>query len=215
MAYDRLRAAVILALASAVVGIVWISASGLSGFLSVSTTYGSSTLDLHFNPPWYWTAYLVVVAAAGVAQIILFRLSLRSFSFVDPTFSTPATLALVAVIGFLLLFFGVGLFFASIVQAIDCAGAGNPVPVSCLFTGAFWSGIGLLVVGAIITVVGYIGVLVGIWRVGTRSGNALFKVGAILMIFPYLNIVGAILLLIGAQDEIGRLRSIAPAPTFL
>ena len=204
-----------LALASAIVGIIWISVSGVSSFLSVSTTYGSSSINLHFNPPWYWTAYLVVVAAAGIAQIILFRFSLRSYSFVDPSFSTPAALALVAVIGFLLLFFGAGLFFGSLVQAIDCAGAGNPVPESCLLTGAFWAGVGLLGIGAIIAIVGYIGVLIGIWRVGTRTGNSLFKVGAILMIFPYLSILGAILILIGAQEAIGRLRSTAPATPFL
>jgi hypothetical protein len=215
LALDRLRAAVILALAAAIVGIAWISVSGVSGFLSVSTTYGSSAINLQFNPPWYWTVYLVAIAAVGIAQIVLFRLSFRSYSFVDPSFSTPATLALVAVIGFLLLFLGVGLFFAALVQAIDCAGGGNLVPTSCLLSGAFWSGIALLAIGAIITIIGYIGVLIGIWRVGTRTGNSLFKVAAVLMIFPYLNIIGAILILIGTQEAIGRLRSTAPATSFV
>ena len=215
-ALQRLRVAIVLALGSAVVGIAWVSVINPASFLSVSTsTGGSSTVNLQFSPPWYWTAYFVAVAVAAVCEFVLLRTNLRTLSFVDRRFSTPATLSLLAVVGLLLVFLGLGLFFASIVQAIHCAGgAGNPVPVSCILSGGFWTGIGLLAVGAIVALIGYIGVLLGLWRVGTRYDNALIKVGAILLIIPYVAIVGAILILIGVQQALPRISTGAPAGAF-
>jgi hypothetical protein len=82
---------------------------------------------------------------------------------------------------------------------VSCAGSGVPIPSSCLLSNTFWGGVALLGLGGLLAFVGYIGVLLGIWRLGTRYADAMFKVGAILLIIPYINLIGAILILIGAR----------------
>jgi len=49
------------------------------------------------------------------------------------------------------------------------------------------------------------GQILGLWRVGTRYNETTIKVGAIFTIVPLLNIVGPILVLIGALEAKGRL----------
>jgi len=64
----------------------------------------------------------------------------------------------------------------------------------------------LLGLGGILTLVGLIGgQILGLWRVGTRYNETTIKVGAIFTIIPLLNIVGPILVLIGALEAKGRL----------
>jgi hypothetical protein len=63
---------------------------------------------------------------------------------------------------------------------------------------------GVIAVAAIALFVGYIGLLVGIWRLGTRYGEWMFKVGALFLIFPFLNVAGTIFILIAARESGGK-----------
>jgi len=191
--------AAVLSLLGSLVGIAVASATNLGGLIAVTSTTSGTSVSL--PSPWVWVALLVSDAAFALTEILLFRRAFRELSGVDRRFSTPATLALLAFVGAALALVGGGLLLDALYQAVNCAGSGNPISSSCLLTGTFWGGTALIGLGAVVAVIGYIGILLGIWRLGTRYGDALFKVGAILLIFPVLNIIAAALILIGARAD--------------
>lgn len=173
-----------------------------TSFLAVTTTSRGPSVSAQL--PAMLGVIFGIAAAFGLVQLLLYRTGFHTLSEVSAEFSTPSTLALFAIIGVLFLVAGLGLFLVAIYQAIQCVGAGNPLTVACLVNGTLWGAVALIVIGGILALVGYIGILLGIWRLGSRFNNALFKVGAILLIIPYLSVVGLILLLVGATQEIGR-----------
>jgi hypothetical protein len=60
---------------------------------------------------------------------------------------------------------------------------------------------GLILLGGILTLIGYIGGLIlGLWRVGSRYNQTTLKIGAIFQIIPLLNIIAPILILLGANE---------------
>jgi hypothetical protein len=197
--------AAVLTLAGVLLGLILTALINVSGLVSVST--GSSGTTVSLPPAWIWAVLLVVVAGFDLAELFLYRSAFRDLSPGDPRFSTPASLAIVAFIGLVLAFLGVAAFLSALYSAVACAGSGMPIPSSCLLTSTFWAGVALLGIGALIAVIGYIGVLIGIWRLGTRYEAPAFKVGAILMIIPYLGVIGAILILIAARTSRGKIKS--------
>jgi hypothetical protein len=154
---------------------------------------------------------LVASIALALVELWLYREAFRELSPYDAGFSTPRTLALLAIIGLALLVVGFAGLFAVIDQAINCAG-GSSISSSCINLGEVLGLLGLIGVSAIIALVGFIGVLIGIWRLGTRYNEGLFKAGAILLIF--IGFVGAILILIAARSVRSRLSTIPTHPTF-
>lgn len=203
-ALGAVRWAAVLGLVGGVIGLVAITLPGFTSFLLVNSTSNGPVLSL--STPAVFGAYVGAAAALAVVALLLYRRGFRALAEVSAEFSTPSTLALVALIGVVLVFAGLGLLLAALAQAISCAGAGNPITSSCLLTGGFWGGIALVLVGALVALVGYIGVLIGIWRLGSRYDRATFKVGAILLIIPYLSVVGYLLILVGTTQELGRVR---------
>lgn len=162
---------------------------------SVSTGAGGTTVHFHFG--WAAGVELAVVGVLLVLELAFLRYGLRSLSEVDSRFSTPSRFSLLALIGLPFVVGGAALLLYMVSQASQCAGTG-PLTRSCLpVTPLLWTAV-LMVIAAIVGVVGYVvGILLGIWRMGTRYRNDLFKVGAILLIFPYLSFVGWILILVG------------------
>jgi hypothetical protein len=72
----------------------------------------------------------------------------------------------------------------------------------------------LLFVVAIVLLIGAIGLLIGIWRLGTRYQEGLLKVAAILLILPVLNIVGFVLILVASRSLRNRIGSGPPVVSF-
>jgi hypothetical protein len=61
-------------------------------------------------------------------------------------------------------------------------------------------------VGGILTLVGLVGgLMLGLWRVGSRYEETLLKVAAIFVIIPFLNFVSPILVIVGAHGARARL----------
>jgi len=61
--------------------------------------------------------------------------------------------------------------------------------------------LGLVLLGGLLSLIGYIGGLIlGLWRVGSRYNQTTLKVGAIFQIIPLLNIVAPILIILGANE---------------
>lgn len=201
----NVRWAAAIGLVSAVAGLVAASLPGLADIVGVSSTSTGPVVSL--NLPALLATYLGVACALAVLQFWFYRRAFATLSAVSDEFSTPSTLTLVAIAGVVLVAIGFALLLAALSRAIQCAGAGNPLTASCLETGEFWGGVASIAIGAIVTLVGYIGLLIGVWRLGTRFDHSLFKVGAVLLIIPYLSVVGEILILIGAQQALTRPRT--------
>ncbi|HTP55435.1 MAG TPA: DUF973 family protein [Thermoplasmata archaeon] len=191
---------------AAIVGLVGAAASLVDlfgspgGVVGVATTPGGSSVSL--NPGALY--FLAVIAASGIVLALLelyfCREAFRTLAPVDHRFGTPSTLALLAMIGVVLIaLLGAGLFL-SLSQAVSCA-AGNPITRACINLGAVLGLLGGLVIVAIVALIGYIGVLIGIWRLGARFNDGLFKAGAILLIFPVLNIVALVLIIVAARSH--------------
>lgn len=161
--------------------------------------------------------FLAALAAVGIsfalAEIWLYRSAFRSLTPVDPEFRTPSTLALLAVISLAILVpTGIALLFL-LAQAFQCAGAASSVSTTCVSGSVLALAVVLAVVG-ILGFVGYIGLVIGIWRLGTRYRETMFHVGAILIIFPFLNIVGLILIWSAARTARAKMASAPPAAPF-
>lgn len=141
--------------------------------------------------------------AISLVQLWLFRSAFSDLAPIDSRFSTPRTLVLVAMIGFVLVLLGFVGLIVVVFQPNTCTSGGSSATSPCVNLGASLGFLALLAVGGITVFVGYIGLLVGIWRLGTRYDEGLFKAAAILLILiPF---VGAILLLIAARSSRKRM----------
>jgi uncharacterized protein DUF973/zinc ribbon protein len=185
-----------------------------SSFVAVSGAGSGTSFSLDASA-------LYLLAALGAAGLVFALLELsfyrRAFGALTPQdnrFSTPSKLVLTAITALVLLVLVVVAIFAVIYQAIQCAGSGNPITTACISPGELLGLIGIGLILVIVLVVGYIGLLIGIWRLGTRYDEPLFKVGAVLLIFPVLNIVALVLILVGARSARDKLGTYSPPLTF-
>ncbi len=151
------------------------------------------------------TGLLLLGVVFSVVSLIVLRQGFVQLRPHDSRFSTPATLVLLGVIGLLLLFLGLIALLSALASLIACAAGATTVPTSCVNVGALLGGIGLAGIGAILALIGIIGGILGLWRVGERHDQTMIKVGAILWIFPFLNIVGLVLILWGLSQARERL----------
>jgi Protein of unknown function (DUF973) len=206
--------AAILGLVGALLSLVELFSTSARSFVNVANTGTGTSVSLDLTGLYLVAALGGVGLAFVLIELWLYREAFRTLTPVDGRFSTPATLVLVALIALVLLILvAIGLL-AVVYQAIVCAGSGNPITSVCISPGELLGLLAVLVVVAIVALVGYIGLLLGIWRLGTRYGDSLFKVGAILLIFPVLNIVGVILILVAARTARSKIGAYLPAPSF-
>ncbi|MCI4336407.1 MAG: DUF973 family protein [Thermoplasmata archaeon] len=145
--------------------------------------------------------------AVGLTSLVLMRSAFARLRPIDPGFATPTSLIPVAMAGLILLLVGLPFLFETLSPVIQCASMANNstrVPTSCSAQlGPTLAAVGLVLIGAILALVGYIGLLLGLWRLGTRHDSALLKVGTILAILvPF---VGYILLWLGCREALRRL----------
>jgi len=80
--------------------------------------------------------------------------------------------------------------------------------------GLLLGALALLVVGGILTLVGVIGTMIGVWRLGTLYSDTGLKVAAFLFFIPFLNVVSVFLIILGTSSALRRLthRSSPPLP---
>jgi hypothetical protein len=156
--------------------------------------------------------FLTYVTISGVVALVIeiftflqLRGAFKTLSTVDrPRFKTPSTLALLLVIALPIFIVGVIIEVSGLVPFLNAVAqqqqAGQPITAPSLSGfGEFFAGVALAFIGGIITLIGFIGGLIlGIWRLGSRYDETLFKVAAILFIIPLLDIISPILILIGA-----------------
>jgi hypothetical protein len=171
-------------------------AATANGGLSIST----GSLDLLI-------ALSTLGALLEALVFVKFRQGFVRLRSVDPKFGTPANLSILAIVGILILLPILIAFLEVINSTVACLNGAPPSMAnqSCIDPGTFLGVTALLLVVGIILLVGYVGTLIGLYRLGDRYGVTMFKVGAVLMIIPYVNLIGAILLVLGAHSTRKRI----------
>ena len=187
-----LRLAMLLAIGAGVVSIAEVVVNRSEPLLT--SMRSGSTISLGVAHLALLEGFLAVAAILVVAELVALRHALRCFVGVVPGEETPASLALMAVLGVVVLFGGLALFVDAIARSVACAGSSSSIPLSCIVSPEADVGIGLLFIGGIVALVGYIGTLVGVFRLGDAHRDTTVKVGAVLLFFPYLGLIGALLL---------------------
>jgi hypothetical protein len=178
-----------------------------TGYLRAALPASGSPLAITQTALGLVLGLAIVGLAISVVSFWYYREGFIAFRKVDPRFSSSPTWALLVIIGLILLVLGIAALFAELFSLISCVGPSTTtIPPGCINLGALLGSLGLVLVGAIILIIGYIGTLVAIWRLGDRFGNSLFKVGAVLLIFPYLSFVGQILVLVAASGARTQVR---------
>lgn len=155
-------------------------------------------------------ALIPVVVAIEVVGMIFLTLGFRGLKLVDsPRFSTPSIMMIVLIIGTLIsgagvipLFNGIPAILAQVPSTPNSTpSAGLVAALGSVVVFALVAG-----VGGLVTLVGLIGGLIlGLWRAGSRYGEPLFKIGAIFVIIPLLDVVAPILIWVAARQAKGRL----------
>jgi len=201
----------VVGLISAIASIVLLL--GFGGALVTVSGGGTST---QIAPATSWAPFLAVSAAIAVAYLYLYRRAFELFARRgEEQFKIPRLFVLFAMIAVVLLFTGAGLLLEAVREAIQCAGTSSPIPASCFNGGYLGGGVAALIVGVILGILGVIGLLLGIWRIGTRFDRDLFKAAAILLIIPYVSVVGYVLLLWAAHSTRERTLAAGTIPGFV
>ncbi|MGI0132671.1 MAG: DUF973 family protein [Thermoplasmata archaeon] len=177
---------------------------------SAAVPFGPAALVTHWI---YLTGALVATGFfVGAVSWWWVRRGFRSMDGVDRAFGTPATLVTLGLVGLVLLGLAFFAFLGEVGSLVQCTppiSSNSTVPPGCLgpAVGAILLTAGLLFVGAIIALVGLIGYILGMWRFGERYHETLIQAGAIMTIFPFLNVIGYILLLVGLSNVDGKIAS--------
>lgn len=209
-ALRRFKLASIVSIVGTAAGFLYPLVASLSGQYSIAipTAGGSVTLNATAVYAAFGTA--VVGMLLGFVGLLLMRMGFVALRKVDSRFESTPTFALVAMIGFLLLAGGVGLFIGWLVPFVSCVNGASTVPAGCVNVGTLLGAVALLGIGGLLLLIGGIGTLIGVWRLGDRYNDGLFKAGAILLIF--LGVVGSILILIAASKAEGAVRNMPDLP---
>jgi Protein of unknown function (DUF973) len=148
---------------------------------------------------------LAAAFAGGAALVslalVLFTVAFSRLSKVDEEFVTPFVLSIIGLAGALMLVAAFGLLLASAVQALGCLSA--PDPAAC-YTDVSLSSLyqGLAIGGLILAFIGWIALLLGVFRIGKRYASTPTKVGAILYLVPLVNLVAPILVVVGMHGVV-------------
>ncbi|MHB8351706.1 MAG: DUF973 family protein [Thermoplasmata archaeon] len=204
--------AAIIALVGTVVSLlVFLELRG-SSLTSLSSTSMNHTMVPGPSVLYFLGVTLGITLVASLLELVFFHRAFRTLAPLDSRFSTPTSMVLVAAVGLVIVGLSLGLLLGQIYHAVECVGAGQPLTAACLNLGALLGLIVLVGIGAIIAVIGYVGLLVGIWRLGNRYGQEMFNAGAVLLLFPLLSVVGVFLILFAARSARGKLPTTSPNP---
>lgn len=140
-------------------------------------------------------ALIVAGAALLLISVIIYVVSFNTFRKVTTGFGAPLALGIIGVLGIFLIFLGGTLILVSILQAVGCAANGDAT--SCVSLSTIAAGVYSLLGGLFLAFLGWIGMLIGIYRIGSRYHSTVTRIGAILYIIPIVSIVAPILVFVG------------------
>jgi putative flippase GtrA len=212
-ALGHLKKGAIIALVGTALGFTFPLIASFLGYSPFTFAFGS-TAGLSTLLTFVLAAALVGMALT-VVSLWFMREGFSRIRTVDARFSSSPTWVLLAMIGIIMVAIGLGLLLSELVSLLSCIGTSPTPPSSCFGSlTSVLAGGALAGIGGLLFVIGGIGTVVAVWRLGTRYNESLFKVGAILYIF--FQIVGAILVLLAvmrAEKAVQSAPALAFAPT--
>jgi hypothetical protein len=143
-------------------------------------------------------------ALITLVSLILYAISFNSFRKTGPGFGGPMALVIIGLVGLLLVLVGFGIVLSDFFSAVACAGAG--ASSSCIDVSQIAGAVLAILGGLFLAFLGWIGLLIGIYRVGKRYDSTVTKVGAILSIIPIIGFAAPILIFIGTHQILRRIQ---------
>jgi hypothetical protein len=194
--------AFLISTASGVIGIVYLRDAFVIGSSGNTVTISTNVV------PYLWVAAGIdaVSFAILIGSFLFYRKSFVGLAPHASAFSTPATFAIIAMVGAAILIPGAVVEAGYSANLIQCLNQTGNTASSCLAAHPLLGSLALIGVAGLLFFIGLIGVLVGVWRVGVRYQRDLPKAGAVLSIFPYVNWIGMLLNYVGAREILTRLR---------
>jgi hypothetical protein len=206
VALGKMKTFALLGIIGILLGVIVPAATGagLTSLFAPTSLTGSATLIIA------GVVISLVGFIIGIVSILQVRAAFKTLASVDQGFSTPSKL----VLG---LFGGLALFVIAFIVLI----AGLMGSIGAAASGTFSAGIlatlavagVLFIVAAILALIGIIGIILGLWRAGERYQEGLVKIGGILFIIPYADIVAPFLVYFGvssAQKKVAASMSSQP-----
>jgi uncharacterized protein DUF973 len=200
-ALSSVKVAGIIGIVGAILGWVVIVFNATTSITSTAVTKDASGTP-HLNISTSTIEFLLLIAGLAVlleiVQLLYFLSAFRQLRQYDGSFQTPGTLLWLALIGLPLLFLALGLLLNSVIALANCvnvlpAGASANSFCSSQLAAAGELAIFLLL-AAILALIGWVALLIGVWRLGDHFPNSHFHAAAILLIIPFLSVVGFILI---------------------
>jgi hypothetical protein len=183
-----------------VMPVVLLFAAGIGfNLANDADTINGSNVTSFFNFLEAAVILLTVGPLLLVVSFLSYVLGLAKLRRADTTFTAPLVLVVIGLIGFLMLAAGFGLILEVVLQVLTCGGAGNVTP-GCVDGTPAGLGALLLLGGILPALIGWIGLVLGLYRVGKRYSSTLTKIGGILYIIPFANLIAPILVWLGARE---------------
>lgn len=181
------------------------------GTLGLGTNSTPAEVSAALGPIFRDVMLLIpVTVIVELAALVVLTLAFRDLSKVDRgRFSIPSILMILMLVGVAVQ--GVGLI--PLLNSISDLVAQIPATPTTTLPPAFFSLLSslifdymLLAIAGMAALIGEIGGLIlGLWRVGSRYDRTVIKIGAIFEVIPLLNVVAPILVLIGAHEAKSRM----------
>jgi Protein of unknown function (DUF973) len=149
-------------------------------------------------------ALVVIGIIFALLSFVLYTAGFAALRKADRRFRTPMVLCVVGLIGLALISGFVVSYAAGIDSAIACPSSNSTCQNNA--TSIAHGAVALGYIGGLLGFIGLIGLIIGLYRFGSRYSNSIAKVGAILYIIPFLSIVAPILVFIGAAQVQKKLR---------
>lgn len=206
-----------------IITVAGLVASWVFSFYVIGTVFSSSALtSLGSNPtpaqvsdalgPLFQSiSYTIpVTLIIGVAGLVSLTAGFRALKRVDPPrFSYPSNFMLLMIAGVIIATAGLVPFLNGLLGVISQVPTSPSATPSAALVSAFGSILVFVLIaglGGLLALIGLIGgLMLGLWRVGSRYNETLFKLGAIFVIIPFLDIVAPILVAVAAHQVRGRL----------
>jgi hypothetical protein len=186
-------------------------------FVAVSLVFGVDSISISAPSLELLFLLAVVQPLLGMVEALLFRSAFHELAGGDPGFASPAQLSLLLLFGQIAILLGSVVTVGTLYILIHCGsaptstlGPSNSVQLSCLPLGDLLLAGLLIGIGALVAFVGLVGVALGTWRMGSRAKSRTLQVGAVLLLIPYVSVVGYLAALVAAGRRLGP--PAAPTP---
>ena len=202
-ALSKIRLFGLIGLIGSIIGITFTIGTSSLNYFSAILSPGTAVVTNAIGASLVLVVILVAVALQFVS-IVFGRAAFRSLAGVDGNFRMPLSLSYAMYIGLILLVAGFALVIGALLTTTSTTALGT-AEFAAIALGGF------VLIGAIVAlIIGEVGLLVGVWRFGSRYNEGLFKAAAILYIIPFASVVAPILVYIAAGSVEGRLRQFMP-----